>query len=256
MVILVLLSGIAAIAVLVAAYAAGRAIYGHGHLRGEHFAILAVIFAYPLTFVSVFFNTAIAAAASAALDGRRLGLGQALAVPLRRIAHVALWSLAASILGVVVEQLASRIPAVGAILARVLGLGWALASLFAIPILAIDGCSAPQCLRRSTQIVKKRWGEGISGNAIITAWTFLAFLALVVLFVPGVAATGRHSAARDAVLVAGIVAFVVLVGLGALIRQVFAVVLYRYATSGAPPAHFNESDLNSPFGERSGLFRR
>lgn len=222
MVVLVLFSGIAAIAVLVAAYAAGRAIYGHGRLRGEHFAILAIVFAYPLTFVSVFFTTAIAAAAWASLDGRRLGLGQALAVPLRRIAQVALWSLAASILGLVVEQLASRIPAVGAILARVLGLGWALASLFAIPILAVDGCSAPQCLRRSTQLVKKRWGEGISGNVIITAWTYVAFIVLVVLFALGIAATGRHTAPRDAVLVAS----------------------------------FKESDLDSPFGKRRGFFRR
>jgi hypothetical protein len=31
----------------------------------------------------------------------------------------------------------------------------------------------PQCLRRSAHLVKERWGEGISGNVIVTAWMIL-----------------------------------------------------------------------------------
>ena len=76
------------------------------------------IFAYPLTFLSVFLNTAIAAAAAAALEGRRLSLGQALAVPVRRIGAVAVWALIAAVVGFVLEQLASRLPLGGSIAAR------------------------------------------------------------------------------------------------------------------------------------------
>lgn len=128
----------------------------HRHLVDGRVAIVALIIAYPLMFISTFFNTAIAAAASARLQGRRLSLSQALAVPASRIAQLAVWALMATIFGVVLEQLARRLPLAGAILARVVGLAWSVASLFALPILAIEGGSALHALKRSTQLVKQR----------------------------------------------------------------------------------------------------
>jgi hypothetical protein len=83
---------------------------------------------YPPTFTSVFFNTAIASAAWARLDGRRLTMRQALAVPTRRLGQVALWSLLAAGVGVIVNQLASRLPLAGSIAARLFGLTWSLAA--------------------------------------------------------------------------------------------------------------------------------
>src|SRR5262245_29098786 len=132
-----------------------------GHLKGGDLALFALIFAYPLTFLSVFFNTAIAAAASAALEGGHLSVGQALAVPARKLGTVALWSLIAALVGLVLEQLSSRLPLGGSIAARLVGVGWSLASLFAIPIIALEEVSAPDALKRSARTVKQRWGEGI-----------------------------------------------------------------------------------------------
>lgn len=117
--------------------------HGHGHLVDGRVAIVALILAYPLMFVSTFFNAAIAAAAAAGLQGRRLSLGHALAVPASRVGQLAVWALFATIFGVVLEQLARRLPLAGAIVARLVGLAWSIASLFAIPILALEGGSAP-----------------------------------------------------------------------------------------------------------------
>ena len=150
--------------------------FDRGRIDGGELALFALIFAYPLTFVSVFINTAIAAAAAAALEGRHLSLGEALAVPARRIGQVALWSLIAAVVGVVLEQLSNRLPLGGSIVARLVGVGWSLASLFAIPILALEDCSAPEALRRSARLIKQRWGEGIGGNVIIGAWSVIAIL--------------------------------------------------------------------------------
>jgi hypothetical protein len=134
---------------------------GGGVSRG-HVAVSALVVAYPLMFVSVFLNTAIAAA----LDGRRLSVGEALAVPARQVGTVALWALIAASVGVLLEQIASRLPLGGSIVVRLVGVGWSLASLFAIPVLALEECSAPQCLKRSAHVVKERWGEGISGISL------------------------------------------------------------------------------------------
>jgi hypothetical protein len=227
--------------------------FQNGRLKGDELALYALIFAYPLTFISVFFNTAIAAAASAALDGRHLSVGEALAVPLRKLPTVALWSLIAAVVGFLLEQAASRLPLGGSIAARLVGLGWALASLFAIPIIALEDCSAPEALKRSSHIVKKRWGEGIGGSLIIGAWTAIAVLVAIVVFVVVAAvATNDVPAVRDAVIVLGVLVLAAIVALQLVVRQTFAVALYRYATDGTARGPFAEGDLQAPFARKRG----
>jgi hypothetical protein len=223
-----------------------------GHLKGDELALFALIFAYPLTFLSVFFNTAIAAAAAAALDGRHLTVGQALAVPSRKLGTVALWSLIAAVVGVVLEQLANRLPLGGSIAARLVGVGWSLASLFAVPIIALEDVSATDALKRSAGVVKKRWGETIGGTVIIGAWMALAILGLVIVFAVAAVATNDVPAVRDFVIGVGVLALVAVFALQLLVRQTFAVALYRYATEGSAQGPFAEHDLQSPFGRKRG----
>jgi hypothetical protein len=244
-------AGAAGVAVI---FAVGGS-FGHGRFSEERLVIVALIAAYPLMFISVFFNTAIAAAAAAALDGRHLSLGEALAVPMRRIGVVAVWALIAAVVGVVLEQLASRLPFGGSIAARLLGVGWSLASLFAIPIIALEDCSAPEALKRSAHVIKKRWGEGIGGNVMISAWMILVTLPLIVVLVFLLVATGGNVGLRDAVIVVGILAFLAIVALQVVVRQTFAVALYRYATGEAAQGPFQARDLQSPFGRKRGRWR-
>jgi hypothetical protein len=226
--------------------------FQHGRLKGDELALYALIFAYPLTFISVFFNTAIAAAAAAALDGRHLSVGEALAVPARKLGTIALWALIAAVVGVVLEQLSSRLPLGGSIVARLVGVGWSLASLFAIPVIALEDCSAPEALKRSSQMIKERWGEGIGGSLIIGAWGAIAVLGVIVVFVVAAVATNDVPAVRDAVIVLGVLVLAAIVALQLVVRQTFAVALYRYATDGSAQGPFAEGDLQSPFGRKRG----
>jgi len=229
-------------------------LFGAGGFSRGHVALAALIVAYPLMFVSVFLNTAIAAAAAASLDGRRLSLGEALTVPARRVGTVALWALIAAGVGMLLEQIASRLPLGGSIAVRLVGVGWSLASLFAIPILALEECSAPQCLKRSAHVVKERWGEGISGNVMISAWTVLVTIPFAVVFVVALGASNRVPAARDAVIFAGVLLLVAIFAITTVVRQTFAVALYRYATTGSATGPFEQRDLQAPFGRKRGPF--
>lgn len=224
--------------------------HNHRHLVDGRVVLVALILAYPLMFISTFFNTAIAAAAAAGLEGKKLSLGQALAVPASRVGPLAVWALLATIFGVILEQLARRLPLAGAIVARLAGLAWSIASLFAIPILALEGGSAPHALKRSTALVKQRWGEGISGNVIVAAWTILLFIPLLALFVIGIAATRHAPAGRIAVFALGAAALVAVTALSGVVRQIFAVALYRYAAENDASGPFSEQDLHTPFSRR------
>jgi hypothetical protein len=141
------------------------------HPGREPRLLLAVVITYlPSTLISTFVGVALCAAVTAAMDGRHLSLGQALSVPLRRFGQILVWSLLATGVGLLLEQLAARLPFAGRLVTWLAGMAWSVGTLFVLPILALNGCDAAECVRRSADLVKKRWGEGVTGNLIIGAW--------------------------------------------------------------------------------------
>jgi hypothetical protein len=63
----------------------------------------------------------------------------------------------------------------------------------------------------------------------------------------GLAASNDVPAVRDGVIAVGVVAFVALIAVQLVVRQTFAVALYRYATTNATQGPFQEHDMRSPF---------
>jgi hypothetical protein len=245
--ILALAQGISSAAIVVALFVlSGWA----QHPGQESRILLAALIAYwPATLVSTFIGVALCAAAAAAMDGGHLTLRQALAVPGRRPGQILLWSLLSAGVGLVIEQLSSRIPLGGRLVAWLAGVAWSLGTLLVLPILALDGCTAADCVRRSSKLIKQRWGEGLTGNVAIGAWSVVIAIPLVIV----VGAIDAWTRSRVATWSA-YVAVIVLVGsVSWAATRVFSVALYRYATDGNATGPFSESDLERPFRKR-GLF--
>jgi hypothetical protein len=96
--------------------------------------LVTLIAAWPLTFIGVFINVALAAAADAELHGRRISLRRALAVPAGRVGQIALWSLLAAGVGQLLAQIAGRVPFGGRLATWAFGAAWGLLTFFAIPL--------------------------------------------------------------------------------------------------------------------------
>jgi hypothetical protein len=216
--------------------------------------LLAILIAlYPSTFLSVFFNVALASAANAALEGRRLSFGEAIGESRKRIGKIALWSLLAAGVGALLAELSSRIPGGGRIAAALVGAAWGLATLFVVPILAVRSPTPGpiSALKESVGVIRKRWGESISGSITISAWTVLIAIPAVMLLGIGFAVIGGGSAAAGGLLVAvgGLLLFAVM-AISSAVQQVFSLCLYEYATEGSV-RQFDERDLaNPPIGRR------
>lgn len=221
--------------------------------REGHLLLVYAIFSWPMTFVATFLNVALAAAADAALDGRRLTLREALGVAVTRLGPIAGWSLLATGVGVLLQQLAERLPLGGRIASWLLGVAWSLVTFFAIPLLALEGCSPTATVRRSARLIRARWGEGVGGTVLIGMWAMPLF-ALGGALIGGGA--NVHGQARVGVIVAGLVVTLAAAALITTARQVFAVALYRYATDGAARGGFAEADLRAPFSARRRWFGR
>jgi len=245
--ILTALQAAASIAIAVAMFVISGWIHHPGQ---ESRLLLAVIITYlPSTLVATIIGVALCAAVSEAMDGGHLSLAQALLVPMRRFGQVLLWSLLATGVGLLLEQLVARLPLGGRLVTWLAGMAWSIGTLFVLPILALGGCDAPECVRQSAALVKQRWGEGVTGNLVIGAWAVL--VAVPVGIVLGVAdAASRRSHATMLLIVVGVLVLVGSVTWAA--TRVFSVALYRYATDADASGPFAEADLKQPFRKRRG----
>jgi hypothetical protein len=207
-----------------------------------------VAFLWPFAFVATFTGTALAAAGAAALDGgRRLTLGEALLVPVRRIRAVLGWSLLSAGVGLVLQGLADRIPFGGRVIAWFGGVAWELATLFAVPLLVLEDAGPLRAARRSGELIRERWGEALGGTVTISAWAAIPGLVGGALI--GGAAVS-HGAARLVLAACAIAVFAAVIGLTSATRELFGVALYRYAidpaTATAAGGAFPVADLADP----------
>jgi hypothetical protein len=211
-----------------------------------HLGLVALIALYPSTFASIFFNVALASAASAAFDGERLTAAEAIRMAYGKRKRIAAWALISAVVGTLIAQVANRLPGGGRIVAWFAGAAWGLATIFVIPILAMEGVGAVDALRRSGGLVKRRWGEGISGQISIGAWAVVATVPLAIGMGIGGGLLRTHPAAGVAVIGLSLIGLLGTVAAVAATQQVFAVALYRYAID-APIGGFASSDLEYPF---------
>lgn len=228
---------------LLFAYLVGTTAAHHASIRTTLLAFTAL---YIATLTSVFFNVALACAASAAFDGERMGPREAIRIAWGKRRRIASWSLISTLVGMLFAELANRLPGGARLVVRLLGAAWGLATIFVVPILAMEGVGPIDALKRSAGLFKRRWGEGVSGRISISAWTVLATIPLVVLLAIGAALLHRHPGTGTVLIGFSLIAMVAVFTAAAATQQVFAVALYRYAID-APIGGFTSSDLEYPF---------
>lgn len=219
------------------------------HSQG-HLALVAIIALYPMTFISVFFNVALAGAAAASFDGRPIGVREALGISRKRVGRIAQWSLLAAGVGLLLEQVASRIPGAGRLASWLLGAAWSLATIFAVPLLALEGAGPLETAKESVHLVKRKWGEGVTGLIGIGAWTVFAMIPVGILFGIGLSIRNRDATLGAALIAIAVGAILLVSALSLATRQVFSVALYRHAIGSPGTGGFAAADLEEPFRRR------
>jgi hypothetical protein len=213
---------------------------------------------YAVTFVVVYFNVALAAAARQSMDGRDTKMSDGLSVARERRGLIAQWALLQFTLGVltrVVQRLMGDGAAASlvAFLLGLVGVAWSIASFFAVPLLALEGLGPRAALERSASLVRERWGEGLVGQSAIGMAVFLvAFLPLAVLLNAAVGLIDINPTAGAVVGVIAIIAFIGTATMASGLSVIFRVGLYRYSTEEKAAAGFAQQDMVAAFQAPSG----
>lgn len=208
--------------------------------------ILLAVAVYLGAFIAAFIGVGLAAAVDAALKDEPSGLGQGLRAASSRLGAITGWALITATLSVLLRALESR-GELAAIAAALIGGAWSVISLLAVPAIALENAGPLAALKRSASIFKQHWGGQIVGMAAIGGGVFLLVM-LPALIVAGIgfavlSGSGAAGLVGEVLIAIGVVVFAIGAVVASALRQVFAVVLYRWATSGEAPQGFSTEDL-------------
>ena len=196
--------------------------------RSLLFVPLVIAGLYSLAFVGVFFSVALAGAAAEVINGGEPSFSDGVDVAWTRLGGIAAWAgysiFVALVLGLVKSIRGLRWLGTAAEVA------WSLATIFVVPLIAVEGLDSADARRRSFQLAKENWRAESGGLGALQVALLLPGL---LFYLDGkLLFSGHvHSLAGKALLGA-----VLLCGFGMgvavrVIRQVFAVSLYRVATA-------------------------
>jgi hypothetical protein len=239
---------------------AGAALFGPGvglYYSSGHQEAWLVVFGilgfYAITFVAVFFNVALAAAALRGLRGEDTSVGYGISIAWSRVGTIAGWALVQTVVGLIIhalEQLMSE-GILGQIVAGLLNFAWSVATFFVIPVIALEGVGPIEAFRRSTRILRERWGEGLVGAAAIGfVLVIIPGLVAAVLAGIGFATMSAHEALAIALfVVAGVIAVIAAV-VSSTVTGIFRVAVYEYAVDNRALAGFTGEELQGAFRPR------
>jgi hypothetical protein len=210
-------------------------------------AVLGALAIYLVCFVSAFVGVGLAAAADAALRGEDASFGQGLRVAMSRLVAISGWALINALLSIVLRALETR-SELATVAAALVGGAWSVVSLLAIPAIALEDAGPIEAIKRSGSLFKQHWGGRVTGMAAIGFGVFvfvmLPAIALIAIGVVILSDGGSAGIGGGAALLAlGAVLFAGAAVLSNALRQIFAVALFRFTTSGEAIGGFDTADL-------------
>ncbi len=206
------------------------------------------IAAYAVSFITIFFNVALAHVVVRRWHGEPVRLAAGVGAAGARVVAIAGWAILTTTVGLVL-QLVERVTL--GISQVVLGIfadvAWTVASFFVVPVLVVERRGPVGALRRSSQVVRERWAEGLAGVTPIALATLMVLLPLfglvfigAVLYATGLSAPGLLA------MTGGIFAIAAVWIVSGAVTQIFTLAVFQHATGGPFFDGFPAADLERP----------
>lgn len=195
-------------------------------------------------FIVVFFNMALMHCVRIYFDGGEVNVGDGIRFSLSRLGVIFSWSLLAATVGLILKVIQENVGSLGKIITGIIGVIWSIATFFVVPVLAYEKLGPVDAFKRSSQLVRQKWGESLAAGF---SFGLIHFLAMIVLAVPAfIIGALIHPIAGIFVAVAGIF---LLSAVFSALRSIFVSAVYNNVT-GNLDAHFNQQLVDGLFVEK------
>lgn len=214
------------------------------------FGVLGFIYYFLTYFVIIFFNSALVACAIIRLKGGDPTVQDGIGAAMARLPQIAGWALVSATVGIILKAIESRSERVGAIVANLVGMAWAITTFFVVPVLVVEKAGPIEAVKRSVGIMKKTWGESLSSSFGIGVITFFACLLGMLPIAAGAALMGSSAIAGGALVAIGILWVLFVSLISSAVGSILLAALYIYAAEGKMPEHFDSGMIQHAFATR------
>lgn len=201
----------------------------------------AVLFLFYIVQYSVvyFFSTALVGAALIRLRGGDPTVKDGFDIAKKRIPQILGWAALSATVGLILNMVSDSSEkngkGIGQIISSILGAAWNVVTFLVVPILAAEGLGPIEALKRSWELLKRSWGEQISGTfSIGVVFGLIGFIGSVILIGAGVGISIWLDTWIPAVFFAVLfIGFIMLVSLlSSTLNGIFTAAVYAYAAEG------------------------
>ncbi len=192
-------------------------------------------------FVVVFFNMALVHCTKLYFQGEKPTIRQGIQFSLSRIGTIFSWAIFAATIGTILKAIQEESGLVGKIITGIIGIVWSIATFFVVPVIAYENLGPIAAVKRSSQIMKEKWGE-----SLVAGFSFglINFIAMIVVAIP-LFLVGSIYNPIAGIILAVLGVFIVLSILSAA-HTVFVSAVYHNIT-GDPVKHFEQQMLDNLF---------
>jgi len=190
---------------------------------------------------ATFANAAVVAAARIRLEGGDPTIADGLRAAWAKAPRLVAWSLVTGVFALLMNLIAERLKIGGLIARWTIGIAWALATLFVVPVLLFEDLGVVASIKRSATLFMERWGESVVATAAVSGIVALAFIPVVIV---GVILTASDPRLGIAFFV---IAFGVLIAVSGALNGVYTTALYQFASTGETPGAFGDVDMNDAY---------
>jgi hypothetical protein len=214
--------------------------------------LLTFLFYFVNYFVIVFFNTALVSCAIIRFKGGDPTVRDGLAAACARLPQIFAWALLAATVGMILRAIEERAGIIGRFVVGLLGLMWSAATYLVVPILAVEKLGPIDAVKRSVQLLRHCWGDGLVGNFGLGLIGFLLALpGILVLFAAVFLGFAANNLVIGIALILVAVAYLVTLSIVmSALKQVFIAGLYIYAAEERVPEGFDEEIMRTAFTRR------
>jgi len=151
--------------------------------ESRSFGNYAILFAFYVVnyFVVIFFNMALIHCTHLYFKGEEVSVSKGLRYSVSRIGAIFSWAVVAATVGLIFRIIQENVGSLGKIVTGILGIAWSIATFFVVPIIAYENIGPFAAIKRSTQLMKEKWGESLGATF---SFGFIRFIAMLVLGLP------------------------------------------------------------------------
>jgi Family of unknown function (DUF6159) len=191
--------------------------------------------------VTTYCNVVVSVMADRRLRGDDATVADGMSVASAKLNRIVSWTMVSIAVGLLLQLIAERFRLAGVIAARLFGMAWNLATMFVIPVIALEDRPVRDSIRRSASIFKSKWGESVVAQGTIgLAVMFAAFPAMFVVLLCAAISV-------PLAITVGVVLIGSLMLVSGALDAVVDVALYRYAMDGTVLGAFTAEDLDGTF---------